>query len=205
MNKITAVLFLAVFGLSHQTLREKMDGEIVIEDLTSSNEDILSDLKKAVDLDLGTFATAGVSDTSSIDSWIKVNLGKMHCITQIRTYREENLIDNYDDYMCEKSRGCTCSAIDCSEPAYIADVTTDVADHVDPECEGELGDVVEVKLINNGNRVKVFELVVIGRISEMKGDDKEENNKGENEEYSAAVLHSVSATLVIGLLAALFL
>ncbi|KAL5270945.1 hypothetical protein ACHWQZ_G001565 [Mnemiopsis leidyi] len=115
----------------------------------------------AIDLDLGTYSQTTDESSSGEKTWLKLNLGSVHCVEKVIVYRLDK----------SKARSWTCTASQCTcEGTRCSDYTLTVSTETDPDVAKLMCPTVDtcryldtVKYErNDGGEMGVFEIAIIG-------------------------------------------
>ena len=115
----------------------------------------------AIDLDLETYSQTKDESSSEGKTWLKLNLGSVHCVEEVIVYKSDKSI----------ARSWTCTASQCTcEGTWCSDYTLTVSTETDPDVATLMCptvptcrylDTVKYER-NDGGEMGVFEIAIIG-------------------------------------------
>ena len=111
----------------------------------------------AIDLDLGTYSQTKDESSSGGKTWLKLNLGSVHCVEKVTVYKSDKT--KARSWTCTHNQ-CTCEGTGCSD--FTLTVSTEgAAPDLSPffDCTS-YGNTVKYER-NDGKQTGVYEIAII--------------------------------------------
>ena len=154
--------------------RKRLDDEIIPVSVEKSNAETNNEkddsAAHAIDLDLETKSTSYRGSDDKV--WLKVHLGKLHCVQQVQQYFTSSSIPGLN-YTCTSSDCTTCEGLTRHCGYYVLTVSSEISstDDLPPVPDCKYGDTVTLELIKPKSRkFYVTEIAVIGKQGEISCD-----------------------------------
>ncbi|KAL5270976.1 hypothetical protein ACHWQZ_G001580 [Mnemiopsis leidyi] len=150
-----------IVTIGEHEARERETNEVVPvsaeQSSTLDGNTVLYGAELAIDLDLGTYSQTKDESSSGGKTWLKLNLGSVHCVEKVTVYKSDKT--KARSWTCTHNQ-CTCEGTGCSD--FTLTVSTEgAAPDLSPffDCTS-YGNTVKYER-NDGKQTGVYEIAII--------------------------------------------